>query len=75
MSAQTILHKTVCKLREEVEDKILINAEKYILETDFMLGKGFCRFEQADISRTLDILIKEDCVLNNRIIREIEKVE
>lgn len=75
MSAQTILHPSIESMREEFEKNFQKNANSYVLKKRFELGKGYCRFNQADSSILYDILQSNDCEIIDLVNKEIEKIE
>lgn len=75
MSAQTIIHPSIDSMRKESQKLFLKNADKYLLEKNFGLGKGYCSFEQADAVMLYDIIQSNDCEMLTLIKKEIERIE
>lgn len=75
MSAQTIIHPSISSMRKEAEDLMIANANKYILQSDYALGEGYCNFGQTDAEIIYDIIQYNNCHLLNLIKKEIESIE
>lgn len=65
MSSQSIIIKSIKSIESDAEKSILDNAKKYLLKEDYSLGKGNCSFETMDSLKTIDIINKNNCYLNN----------
>ena len=75
MSAQSIIVKSIKSIKEEAEKNILKNAKKYLLKEDYLLGKGHCSFSTMDSFKTLNIIDKNNCNLNNSIEAVLENFQ
>lgn len=72
---QTIIHPSISSIREEAIDIIMYNANRYMLQSDYGLGDGYCDFEQMDAEITVGIINRNNCELLGLISKEIERVE
>lgn len=77
MSSQSILVKSIDSIQEASEETLLKNANKYILEKRFALGKGMQTEEAMHAARLLDFLCTENCELigyiNKALLGELEE--
>ncbi len=77
MSSQSILVKSIDSIQESSEETLLKNANNYILEKRFALGKGMNFDETAHASRLLDFLCTENCELidyiNKALLDELDE--
>ena len=75
MSTQSIFVKSIDSIQEASEETLLKNANKYILEKRFALGKGMKSEETKHAARLLDFLCTENCelidYLNKSLIGDI----
>lgn len=72
MSTQSILVKSVDTIKNEIDKKLLINAEKYILKKKIELGKGVNKKLVKHQLRILSFICTENCELINSINNQIE---
>lgn len=72
MSVQTIIHNSRELLKEKSLKGTIDNANKFLLQKRFKVGKGYCEKDQFHNSMINDIMQVNTCELVNHICDVIE---
>ncbi len=73
MSTQSINKKNIENTYKEVQDSIIENTKKLVLQEGFALGEGMCEEEQKHNLKLYSIISKENCTLDDYLFQIITK--
>jgi hypothetical protein len=72
MSAQSINTNDIDTLLKEVESTIKSNTKDLVLQESFGLGKGMCKETQKHNLKLYEIILKDNCELNDYLLEIIK---
>ena len=72
---QTIKEQSLSSLTKDCLKETIGNAKKLLLEKDYKLGKGYCKYSQNNSSLLNEIIKKNICCLTNNIKKSIDGEE
>lgn len=72
MSTQSIHTNNIETLFKEVESTIKKNTKDLVLQESFALGKGMCKEAQKHNLKLYEIMLKDNCDLNDYLLKIIK---